>query len=128
MCNDHALIAVVDDEAAVRTMLQRALRMAGYEVATFASGEAFLATLGTRAPACAVVDVHMPGLSGFETERRMRVAGAGVPVVFITASDDETLEHSAADAGAVCLLHKPFSMAVLLAALGNAVKRRDGPA
>jgi FixJ family two-component response regulator len=60
------LIAVVDDETAVGTMLRRALRLAGYEVATFASGQEFLDSLPTCPPTCVILDIHMPGLSGFE--------------------------------------------------------------
>ena len=62
---DHPLVAVVDDEAGVRTMLRRVLRQADFEVAVFASGEDFLASLALRVPACVILDVHMLGLSGF---------------------------------------------------------------
>jgi len=61
-------IAVVDDEASVRTALGRLLRLADYQVTAFASGEDFLASLATRLPDCAILDVHMPGLSGFDVQ------------------------------------------------------------
>jgi FixJ family two-component response regulator len=115
------LIAVVDDEVPVRTMLQRALRLADYEVAAFATGEDFLGSLPTRLPACAVLDVHMPGLSGFDVALRMREASYPVPVVLITASDDAAIDRSAAAAGAVCLLRKPFPTDALLAAVRDAL-------
>jgi FixJ family two-component response regulator len=115
------LIAVVDDEAPVRTMLRRALRFAGFEVATFASGEEFLDALPNRLPACAILDVHLPGLSGLEVERRVRAQRVRVPVVLITASDDPALDRSAAAAGAIRLLRKPFSTDALLAAVRCAV-------
>jgi FixJ family two-component response regulator len=118
--NANSLIAVVDDEVAVRTMLRRALRVAGYEVATFAGGEEFLASLTTRRPACAVLDIHMPEVSGFVVVQRLRAAAPDVPVILITASDDVALEGTAAAAGAVCLLRKPFSSEALLAAVRSA--------
>lgn len=119
--NANPLIAVVDDEAPVRTMLRRALRVADYEVAAFATGEEFLASLAARLPRCVILDVHMPGLSGFDVEGRMRAANLRVPVVFITASDDAALDSSAAAAGAVCLLRKPFSSDALLVAVRDAL-------
>ena len=117
----NALIAVVDDEPPVRTMLRRALQLADYEVATFAGGEEFLAALPTLRPACVVLDVHMPVLSGFDVARRMREVNLRVPVILITASDDAAIDRSAAAAGAVCLLRKPFSTDALLAAVREAL-------
>ena len=101
-------------------MLQRALRLAGYEVAAFASGEEFLDSLPSRLPRCAIVDVRMPGLTGFDVARRVRAANFRVPLILITASDDAGIDRTAAAAGAVCLLHKPFSTDALLAALRDA--------
>jgi FixJ family two-component response regulator len=116
-------IAVVDDESPVRTMLVRLLRLADYRVTAFASGEEFLDSLTARLPACAILDVHMPGLSGFDVQSRMRAAHIEVPIVFITASDDSALDRSALEAGAICLLRKPFSsdqlIEVVAIALGS---------
>ena len=117
MVSSDSLIAVVDDELPVRTMLGRVLRHADYRVATFASGEAFLDSLSTRVPGCAIVDVHMPGLSGFDVEFRLRATQLRIPLVFITASDDAALDRSAAAAGAICLLRKPFASDDLLSAV-----------
>ncbi len=116
-------VAVVDDEASVRTALGRLLRLADYEVAAFASGEAFLASLATRRPDCAIIDIHMDGLSGFDVRRRgSRAAHGDVPVVFITASDDAALDRSVAEAGGVTLLRKPFSNDALVEAVGAALR------
>ncbi|WP_374692524.1 response regulator transcription factor [Accumulibacter sp.] len=115
------LIAVVDDEVSVRTMLRRALRLAGYEVATFVSGEEFLDSLPSCSPACAILDIRLPGLSGLEVDVRMRAQNLRVPVVLITASDDPALDRAARAAGALCLLRKPFSTDALLAAVHRAV-------
>ena len=123
MKHTDALIAVVDDEASVRTMLLRALRLAGYRVALFASGEEFLASLETQCPACAVLDIHMPGLSGFEVASRLRADGWRLPLIFITAANGTALMRQAEAAGAVCVLQKPFSTDALLAALHGAVSQ-----
>ncbi len=121
MTSADPVVAVVDDELPVRTMLGRVLRLADYEVAAFASGEEFLASLPAQVPACAIFDVHMPGLSGMEVQARLRVAQIRIPVVMITASDDAALDRQAHESGAVCLLRKPFSSDELLAVVGKAI-------
>jgi len=115
-------IAVVDDESPVRAALRRLLRLADFEVSEFASGEEFLASLGVRRPACVVLDVHMPGLSGFDVCARLRLANVDVRPVFITASDDRSLDQQAAQSGGR-LLRKPFSNDELLEAIEAALRR-----
>jgi FixJ family two-component response regulator len=122
---DDPVIAVVDDESPVRGMLGRLLRLADYQVSAFASGDDFLASLASRIPACAILDIHMPGLSGLDVQARLRAANLPIPVVFITASDDTALDDSASAAGAVGLLRKPFSSAALLEAIGVALGGRN---
>lgn len=117
-------VALVDDEAAVRAALGRLLRLADYEVAAFPSGEEFIASLEARHPDCAILDVHMPGLSGFEVQARLCAARLDVPTVFITASDDPALDRSVSEAGGVRLLRKPFSSDELLDAVGAALRSR----
>jgi FixJ family two-component response regulator len=114
-------IAVVDDEASVRTMLGRMLRLADYEVGSFGCGEDFLASLAGRIPACAILDIHMPGLSGLETHSQLRATHAGVPAVFITASDDPALTEAVRKAQGIALLRKPFSSDELLGAIAAAL-------
>ena len=124
MTNDGPYVAVVDDEASVRTALGRLLRLADYEVAAFASGEAFLASAATRPPDCAIVDVHMDGLSGFEVKAQLTATHGDVPVVFITASADIALDQSVAEAGGMMLLRKPFSNDALVEAVRAALGRK----
>jgi FixJ family two-component response regulator len=114
-------IAVVDDEAPVRVALGRLLRLADYEVEAYGSGEEFLASLDIRCPACAILDVHLPGLSGFEVQARLRAAHPQIPVVFMTASDDMALDDAARGSGGARLLRKPFSSDQLLEAVGMAL-------
>lgn len=117
----RSLVAIVDDEEGVRTMLRRVLRHAGFDVATFASGAEFLDSLAVRVPACAVIDVHMPGLSGLEAQSRMQRRGHPVPTIFITASTDAALDAAVRHAGGVALLRKPFASDRLLAAVEAAL-------
>ncbi len=116
-------VAVVDDEAPVRTALRRLLRLGDYEVQTFTSGEEFLCSLAGRHPDCVLLDVHMPGLTGFEVQSELTRSGVTIPVVLITASDDPQLADTAAAAGAVGLLRKPFTndalMGLIVSALGR---------
>src|SRR4029434_5741024 len=115
------LIAVIDDEAPVRRMLGRLLRLDGYEVAPFGCGQEFIASLGERKPACALLDIHLPGPSGFDVQERLRAMNAGIPVVFITASDDPALSKKVEEAHGVALLRKPFSSDELLGAVRAAL-------
>jgi FixJ family two-component response regulator len=122
--NPDPCVAVVDDEAPVRTALGRLLRLANFEVAAFPSGEEFLASLNVRLPGCVILDVHMPGLSGFDVQSRLRTAHIEVPAVFITASDDLALDRTVLEAGGVRLLRKPFSNDELLDAVQAALRSR----
>jgi FixJ family two-component response regulator len=115
-------IALVDDESSVRIALGRLLRLADYEVRAYASGEEFLGALGDDMPNCALLDVHLPGLSGIEVQMRLQVTHPRLPVVFITASDDPAIELSAERAGGLRVLHKPVSSSELLASIVSALE------
>jgi FixJ family two-component response regulator len=114
---ESILVAVVDDETQVRVALGRLLRLEGYQVAPFDSGDAFLSSLGQRVPACALLDVNMPGLSGLQVQARLLADRVALPVVFITASDDPSIDRLALEAGGLRVLHKPFGNDELLAAV-----------
>ena len=83
------LVAVVDDDAAMRTSVERLLRASGYTTNAFASAEAFLRSGIVDSAIGLVLDVHLGGMSGLELRRRLLDSGATIPVVFITAFDDE---------------------------------------
>ena len=116
----NLIVAVVDDEAPVRTMLGRALSIAGYRVMPFAAGEDLLASLRVQPLACVVLDVHMPGLTGLEVHARLRAARCEVPVVFISASDDGEISGSTRRLAAQ-LLRKPFSCDDLVNSVAAAI-------
>jgi len=116
------VIAVVDDEASVRTMLGRVLRLADYAVAAFSSGDDFLASLARQVPACVILDVHMPLLSGLDVHSQLRAVHPDVPVIYITANDDPALDKIVLDAQGLQLLRKPFPSERLVSAVAAALK------
>src|SRR3954471_8043613 len=109
-------IAIVDDEASVRTALARLLRLAGYEVRQYASGDEFLVAVGVRPPDCVLLDVSMPGLSGIDVLSLLKARGIELPVILITATDQVDFMPQCPDMPKQ-LLKKPFSNDELLAAI-----------
>jgi FixJ family two-component response regulator len=117
-------VAVVDDEEAVRRALARLLAVAGYEVWSFPSGEAFLASLADRKPGCVVLDLHMPRLDGLSVLRTLRSGPAPLPVIVITGHDSPEWRSRCLAAGVVAYLGKPFDDTQLLDAVDQAL---NGP-
>ena len=114
------LVAVVDDDASMRTSIERLLQARDYATVAFASAEEFLhsGSIGSVDGAIGLVlDIHLGGMSGIELRRRLAAAGSTLPVVFITAHDDERTRHEALAAGCVDYLRKPFDADRLMAAL-----------
>jgi len=117
-------VLVVDDEAAVRESLRRALSLEGYSVELAADGAEALHRLGDGAATDAVVlDVLMPGVDGLEVCRRLRKAGNSVPVLMLTARDEVADRVAGLDAGADDYLVKPFALEELLARLRALLRR-----
>jgi two-component system, OmpR family, response regulator MprA len=117
-------ILVVDDDPGVRTALDRALRLDGYEVTTVADGEAALASLALEAPDAMVLDLGLPGMDGLDVARRMREAGDDTPVLMLTARDAVNDRVLGLDAGADDYVVKPFALAELEARLRALLRRR----
>jgi len=130
MATSRLLVAVIDDDASVRKALTRLLRASGHEVEAFASGEEFLKSSRTGAPDCLVLDVHMPSVSGLDVQASLLERGIHVPIIFMTAYDDNALRLRALHLGAVAYLRKPLTEQTLLAAIVRAVdpKRKHGQA
>ena len=117
-------ILVVDDDPGVRTALDRALRLDGYDVTTVADGEAALASLALEAPDAMVLDLGLPGIDGLDVARRMREAGDDTPVLMLTARDAVHDRVLGLDAGADDYVVKPFALAELEARLRALLRRR----
>jgi FixJ family two-component response regulator len=112
-------VAVVDDDPGCRKGIGRVLSAAGYSPTLFASAEALLAE-GVDGAACLVLDIQLPGLSGFELHDALATAGRAVPVIFVTAVDGPGIRERAEQAGAVAFLSKPFVADALLDAIERA--------
>lgn len=116
------LIAIVDDDAAMRKSLERLLQAHDYATSGFASAEDFLQSgIADRAMG-AVLDIHLPGMSGIELRRQLLAAGSRLPVVFITAFDDAGTRAEAIAVGCVEYLEKPFDSCRLTEALERGKK------
>ena len=116
------LISIVDDDDAHRSSLENLIRSVGLRTRGFSSAEAFLNSNHLPETRCLVLDVRMPGISGLELQRQMVVANLPVPIIFITAHEDEGQRTQALHAGAVAFLRKPFYEEELLNAINAAVK------
>jgi FixJ family two-component response regulator len=118
-----ASIAVVDDEIGVRRALDRLLRASGYRVDTFATGAEFLGALIGHTPACAVLDLHMPDLDGFELQTLLTKAGRRIPVIIITGHDTPANRARALELGARAYLCKPVDANELIGAIEAQIGR-----
>ena len=117
----RGFVALVDDEESVRRALKRLLRVAEFEVETFASGAEFLSSLKWRRPDCVIVDVHMPGMTGLDLLLELRSAHAGLPAILVTAFDDPDFALRAKRAGAYRFLRKPIASEKLIEAVQAAI-------
>lgn len=121
---DQNTVLIVDDDASVRQATERLFRVAGYTTAAFASAEALLAARRAEHAACLVIDVCLPGLSGFELCARLAAAGIDVPMIFVSAHDEPHVREQAEQIGAFAFLAKPWSGATLLAVVARALSDR----
>lgn len=123
MSDAAATVFVVDDDESMRKAVARLLRASGYGVEAYASARDFLDHEPPEGPACLVLDVRMPGVSGLDLQRDLRRAGLDIPVVFITGHGDVSMSVTAMKAGAVDFLQKPFEDHQLLDAVTLALER-----
>ena len=124
MTNDKFIVMIVDDDESVRRAARRLIKSYGFPVETFASADDFLASGRLSETACLVLDVQMPGLNGLELQSRLVAAGGHqVPIIFITAFNDENARAQALKAGALSYLVKPFEEADLLNSINLALQR-----
>jgi FixJ family two-component response regulator len=117
-------VSVVDDDESVRESLPDLLRELGFAAEAFSSAEAFLASDVVRETSCLLLDVAMPGMSGPELQQELIRRRRDIPIVFITASGDESVRPRLLAEGAVECLFKPLSETALLDALNAALRVR----
>jgi FixJ family two-component response regulator len=123
-----ASIAVLDDEPAYRQALSRLLKTHGLHVQPFATSEEFFAAAAAQPFACLLLDLHMPGASGFDVLSAIKSRGLPTPVILMTGHDQPSSATTARALGAVNFLLKPLDETVLLAALHAAVPSLQPPA
>jgi CheY-like chemotaxis protein len=116
-----AVISIVDDDVSVRDAMYGLVRSLGFEAATFSSAEEFLQSNLIETTSCLITDVQMPGLSGIELQSHLISQGSPVPVIFMTASPDRSIETRARSAGAVGFLSKPCEETKLIACVEQAL-------
>ena len=109
MDGDKKQVYVVDDDASVCRALKFLLTTFGFVVNTFPSSEKFFSTIPNSTKGCLILDIHMPGLDGWEALKRMVKSGATRPVIIITADKNGGLKEQALKIGAVGFLQKPFN-------------------
>ena len=125
MADRGSVIAVIDDDDAVRDSLGALLEAEGYAVASYASGPAFLESLAEAPPACGLVDVRMPGMDGLELQRRLADVAPSLPVIIITGHGDIAMAVRAIKAGAVDFVEKPFQDRTILDGIAQALASRE---
>jgi FixJ family two-component response regulator len=123
--SEEPIVFAVDDDASMREALSRLFRSVGMRAQIFTSAEDFLMFKRPDAPACLVLDVRMPGLSGLDLQHELAAADLMIPIIFITGHGDIPMSVQAMKAGAVEFLTKPFRDQTLLDAIRAAIQR-DG--
>jgi FixJ family two-component response regulator len=120
------LIYVIDDDASFRTAMERRLKLAGYEVKTYASAQDLLDLLpDDETRSCILLDVQIPGLSGPELQGRLLELGSTLPIVFLTGHADTPTTVRAIKAGAEDFLTKPVSSEQLIDAIERALSHQE---
>jgi len=116
------IVAIVDDDAAVRTALSRLLNASEIiHTRSYASARDFLDSLASETPDCLIVDFQMPGMTGLELQEQLSRSGVSIPTIVLTAHSDAELRKRCIAMGATAYLTKPFDGDVLLASINSAI-------
>lgn len=120
---EKPVVFIVDDDPSIRSLLCKLIESVGLQAKAFASSGEFLAQPPPAGPACLVLDVRMPGLSGLDLQERLAQLGLDIPIIFITGFGNVPQSVRAMKAGAVDFLQKPFENQTLLDAVNRALER-----
>jgi FixJ family two-component response regulator len=115
------IVAVVDDDTSTLKAIERLLSARGFQVETWLSAEAFLASGASRYANCLLLDIHLSQMSGLELRRQLANSGCTAPIIFMTGNHDERTRQEALKAGCADFLRKPFSSHILFAAIARAI-------
>jgi len=117
----RSLVSVVDDDVSIRESLPDLLRVLGFAARAFSSAEEFLASDCVGQTKCLILDIAMPGMSGPDLQRELTLRRQEIPIVFITADQDEMVRQGLLEHGAVECLFKPFGEMALHEAIKAAL-------
>jgi FixJ family two-component response regulator len=117
------VIAVVDDDPAIREAMDDLIMSFGYECRLFVSAEQFLESKQQADIDCIVVDVKMPGISGIELQSELNRRGNHPPMIFVTSYQDERTRNAALNGGALAFLGKPVNIVSLIGCLESVLAR-----
>ena len=120
MDNPPRTVAVVEDDPSVLRSVERLLNVHGYVTEGYDSAERFLQSQSIGTLGCVVLDIHLGAMSGIQLRQHLTDTGCRVPVIFITAVDDDGLEEQALAAGCLAYLRKPFAAKLLLSSVAKA--------
>jgi len=123
MTVEGPIVFVVDDDPSMRPAMESLIRSVGLRVRSFASAHDFLDFQRPDAPACLVLDVRLPGLSGLDLQHELASAGNSIPIIFITGHGDIPMSVQAMKSGAIDFLPKPFRDQQLLDAIQLAIQK-----
>ena len=122
---ERPLVSVVDDDQSVRESLPDLLCEFGFAARVFSSAEELLASDCVEQTRCLILDVAMPGMSGPELQRELKLRRPEIPIVFITAQREDTVRPQVIEQGAIECLLKPFSDTALLEAINLALRPKS---
>lgn len=120
--NTPRRISIVDDDASIREALMSLMRSVRFNVDAFGSAEEFLASEHLNSTSCLILDVTLPGMSGFELQNRLNMERRHIPIIFITAHADEVSRQRALKGGAIDFLGKPVRRETLFKAIQTAIE------
>ena len=118
----HVPVFVVDDDSSVRETLVLLLKIEGYAAQGFGDGASFLEEVRSASPACVILDLHLPGESGFQVLRRLAAEKVASPILVISGAADIAMAVEAMKHGALDFLEKPFSSDAIVDRVRAAVK------
>jgi FixJ family two-component response regulator len=121
MAKKATVIYVIDDDESIRRALARLLRSADLDAETFSSADEFLNSPKQNKNSCILIDIRMPGSSGFDLQQKLTASDIRIPVIVISASDNTQIRERARELGAVSFFRKPVDDQALLDAIWWAI-------
>lgn len=119
-------ISIIDDDESVRKTTTLLIESFGFQARGFDSAEKFLTSGHVNDTSCLVVDILMPGMNGLQLQSQLTAAGNRIPIIFMTAQEDEESRRRAVQAGAIAFLNKPLKDVQLLQIIHSALGHEKG--